>query len=51
LHRPKSKLDSYLGVKRNLDPKREGKHGELAGTCTSFKCIPNAKSHDPVHIL
>ncbi len=59
LCKPKSKLDSYSRVKRNLDPKRGGKQGELMGTCTSLKCIPkgwlvvaaNAKSHDPVHVL
>jgi len=59
LRRPKSKSDSYIGVKRNLNPKRRGKQGELAGTCTSLKCIPkdwlvvaaNVGSHDPVRIL
>jgi len=39
LRRPKSKLDSYLGL-RKLGPKRGGKQGELAGTCTCLKCIP-----------
>jgi hypothetical protein len=59
LRRPKSKSDSYLGVKRNLGPKRGGKQGELVGTCTCLKCIlkgwlvvaANAVSHDPVCIL
>jgi hypothetical protein len=59
LRKPKSKSDSYFGVKRNLDPKRGGKQGELTGTCTSLKGIPkgwlvvaaNARSHDPVRIL
>jgi hypothetical protein len=59
LHRPKSKSNSYFGVKRNLDPKRRGKQGELAGTCTCLECIPkgwlvvtaNAGSHDPVCVL
>ena len=58
LRRPKSKSDSSLGL-RKLGPKRGGKQGELAGTCTCLKCIPkgwlvvvaNAGSHDPVHIL
>jgi hypothetical protein len=48
-----------LGAKRNLGPKRGGKQGELAGTCTCPKCIPkgwlvvvaNAGSHDPVRVL
>ncbi len=40
LRRPKSKSDSYFGVKRNFGPKRGGKQGELAGTSTCFKCIP-----------
>jgi len=31
LRKPKLKSDSYFGVKRNLDPKRGGKQGELAG--------------------
>jgi hypothetical protein len=26
---------------RKLDPQKEGKQGELAGTCTCLKCIPN----------
>jgi len=59
LCKPKSKLDSYLGAKRNLDPKRGGKQGELAGTCTCPKCIPrgwlvvaaNAGSHDSIRVL
>jgi len=59
LRRPKSKSDSHFGVKKNLDPKRGGKQGELARTCTSLKCIPkgwlvvaaNAGSHDPVRVL
>jgi hypothetical protein len=59
LRRPKSKSDSYFGVKRNLNPKRGGKQGELAGTCASFKCIPkgwlvvaaNTRSHDLVRVL
>jgi hypothetical protein len=59
LRKPKSKSDSYFGVKKNLDPKRGGKQGELVGTCTSLKCIPkgwlvmeaNAGSHDPVRVL
>ncbi len=59
LRNPKSKLDSYLGAKRNLGPKRGGKQGELAGTCTRPKCIPkgrlvmaaNTGSHDPVRVL
>jgi hypothetical protein len=37
--RPKSKSDSSLGL-RKLGPKRGGNQGELAGTRTSFKCIP-----------
>ncbi len=44
---------------RKLGPKRGGKKGELAGTCTCFKCIPkgwlvvaaNAGSHDLVRVL
>jgi len=59
LRKPKSKSDSYLGAKRNFGPKRGGKQGELAGTCTCEKCIPkgwlvvaaNAGSHDPVRVL
>ncbi len=59
LHKPKSKSDSYFGVKKNLHSKRGGKQGELAGTCISLKCIPkgwlvvaaNAGSHDPDGIL
>jgi hypothetical protein len=59
LRKPKSKSDSYLGAKRNLGPKRGGKQGELARTCTCPKCIPkgwlvvaaNAGSHDPVCVL
>jgi hypothetical protein len=59
LRKPKSKSDSYFGVKRNLGPKRRGKQGELAGTYTCFKCIlkgwlvvaTNAGSHDPVCVL
>jgi hypothetical protein len=59
LRRPKSKSNSYIGVKRNLDPKRGGKEGELVGTCTSFKCIPKGVvgsggqrgKLDPVHVL
>jgi len=55
LCKPKSKLDSYFGVEKNLDLKRGGKQGELAGTCISLKCIPkgwlvvatNVGSHDP----
>jgi len=39
LRRPKLKSDSYFGVKGNFNPKRGGKQGELAGTCTSLKCI------------
>jgi len=49
----------HLRARRNLGPKRGGKQGELAGTCTCPKCIPkgwlvvaaNAGSHDPVHVL
>jgi hypothetical protein len=59
LHNPKSKSDSHIGAKRNLGPKRKGKQGEFAGTCTCWKCIPkgwlvvvaNARSHDPVRVL
>jgi hypothetical protein len=59
LRRPKSKSDSYLGVEGNLDSKRGGKQGELAGTCTCLKCIPNGwlvvaanvGSHDPIRVL
>jgi hypothetical protein len=59
LHKLKSKLDSNFGVKRNFGPKRGGKQGELARTCTCLKCIPkgwlvvvaNAKSHDPIRVL
>jgi len=40
LRKPKSKSDSYFGVKRNFHSKGGGKQGELAGTCTSLKCIP-----------
>jgi hypothetical protein len=55
----KSKSNSHIGAKRTLAPKRGGKQGELAGTCTCSKCISkgwlvvaaNAGSHDPVHIL
>ncbi len=44
---------------RKLGPKRGGKQGELAETCTCFKCIPkgllvvaaNAGSHDPVRVF
>jgi hypothetical protein len=47
-----------LGL-RKLDPKRGGKQGELAGTCTCLEVHPrglvgsvaNAGSHDPVRIL
>jgi hypothetical protein len=56
---PKSKSDSHIGVEGNLCPKRGGKQGELAGTCTCPKCIlkgwlvvaANAGSHDPVRVL
>jgi hypothetical protein len=59
LRKPKSKSNSHIGVKRNIDPKREGKEGELTGTCTCFKCVPkgwlvlaaNVGIHDPVHVL
>jgi len=59
LRKPKSKSDSYLGAKRNLGPKRGGKQGELAGTCTCPKCILRgwlvvaaiAGSHDPIRVL
>jgi hypothetical protein len=55
----KSKLDSHIGAKRNLGPKRGNKQGALVGTCTCSKCIPkgwfvvaaNAGSYDPVRIL
>jgi hypothetical protein len=33
LRKPKSKLDSHFGARRNLGPKRGGKQGELARTC------------------
>ncbi len=44
---------------RKLGPKRGGKQGELAGTCTCFKCIPkgwlvvvaNVGNHDPTRVL
>ncbi len=59
LRTPKSKSDSHLGVKRNIGPKRGGKQGELARTCTCLKCIPKgwlvvaakAGSHDPIRVL
>jgi hypothetical protein len=59
LRKPKSKLNSHMGAKRNLGPKRGGKQGELAGTCICSKCIlkgwlvvaANAGSHDPIRIL
>ncbi len=59
LRKPKSKLDSHIGAKRNLGPKRGGKQGELAGMRTCLKCIPkdwlvvaaNARNHDPILIL
>ncbi len=59
LHKPKSKSDSHIGVKKNLGPKRGGKQGELAGTCTCSKCIlkgwlvvaANAGSHEPICVL
>jgi hypothetical protein len=45
-------------VKINLDPKIEGKQGELAGTCKSLKCpkgwlvvATNVGSHDLVRVL
>jgi hypothetical protein len=56
--RPKSKSDSSLGL-RKLGPKKGGKQGELARTCTCLEVHPeglvgsvaNAGSHDPAHIL
>jgi hypothetical protein len=59
LRRPKSKSDSYFGVKRNLGPKRGGKQSELTRTCTCLKCIlkgwlvvaTNMGNHDPVRVL
>jgi hypothetical protein len=59
LRKPKSKSDSHIRAKRNLGPKRGGKQGELAGTCTCSKCIPkswlvamaNTGSHDPIRVL
>jgi hypothetical protein len=53
------KIGLHLEARRNLGPKRGGKQGEFAGTCTCLKCIPkgwlvvaaNAGSHDPVHVL
>ncbi len=56
---PKIKIGLHLGARRNLGPKRGGKQGELAGTCTCPKCIlggwlvvaANAGSHDPVRVL
>jgi hypothetical protein len=59
LCKPKSKLDSHFGGKRNLGPKRGGKQGELVGTRTHLKCIlegwlvvvANVGSHDPVRVL
>ncbi len=49
---------TLLGL-RKLDPKRGGKQGELAGTCTCLEVhlrglvssVANAGSHDPVRIL
>ncbi len=54
-----SKLDSHIGVNRNLGPKREAKQGELARMRTCLKCIPkgwlvvatNARNHDPVRVI
>jgi hypothetical protein len=59
LRKHESKSDSHIGAKRNLGPKRGGKQGELAGTCTCSKCTPkgwlvvaaNVGSHDPIRIL
>jgi hypothetical protein len=58
LHKPKSKSDSHIGAKKNLDPKRGGKQGELARTHTCLKCIPkgwlvvvaNTGNHNPICI-
>jgi hypothetical protein len=59
LCKPKSKLESHIGVGKNLGPKRRGNQGELARTCTCSKCIPkgwlvvaaNMGNHDPVRVL
>ncbi len=59
LHKLKSKLDSHIKAKRNLGPKIGGKQGELAGTWTCLKCIPNGwlvvvanvGSREPVRVL
>jgi hypothetical protein len=59
LHKPKSKLNSHFGAKRNLGPKNGGKQGEFVGARTCLKCIPkgwlvvvaNVGSHDPVCML
>jgi hypothetical protein len=40
LCKPKSKLDSNFGAKKNLGPKRRGNQGEFVGTCACLKCIP-----------
>ncbi len=59
LRKPKSKSNSHIGAKRNLDPERRGKQGEFARMRTCLKCIPkgwlvvvaNTGSHDPVRVL
>ncbi len=55
---PNQNWTPTLGL-RKLGPKRGGKQGELAGTCTCFKCIPkgwlvvaaNTGSHDRTLIM
>jgi hypothetical protein len=55
---PNQNRTPTLGL-RKLGPKRGGKQGELAGTCTCLKCIPkgwlvvaaNTGGHDPIRVL
>jgi hypothetical protein len=46
---PNQNQTPTLGLKK-LGPKRGGKQGELAGTCTCLKCIL-LHAHSPIHLV